>query len=329
MMLWHARLPPLVRQTFMCMGTLVTISIAPGQRQRRAEAEAAIGEVRRILAEFSHDWWAWGRGALGLFNRRLAEGRAAPVSSSMRPLFTRAWEMRQATGGLFEPRIAALVRLWGFDDVARTRSAPPSPEEVSTAVAALRRAPPYSGNGAYGPAPGVGWDFGGIAKGYIADVALSVLRERGFPDATLDAGGNLAVRGTRGHRAWRIGIRNPRGGGSSLLVTLEATDEAVNTHGDDQRYFEHNGRRYAHLLDPATGTPSQGLRSLTVVHADGTLAEAGGAALYVAGTDRWPQLARKLGITQVMAVTDDGSVWATPQLAARLKPEAGVEVRVA
>jgi len=147
---------------------------------------------------------------------------------------------------------------------------------------------------------------------------------------TSASGGNVAVRGVRGDRPWRIGIRNPRVTEDSplLLAALDTHDESVNTHGDDQRFFDYEGRRYSHILDPLTGAPAQGLRSLTVVHKDGTLAEAGGAALFVAGEQGWPALARQLGITQVMVVTDDGRVLATPSLAARLRMQTGVELQV-
>jgi len=239
---------------------------------------------------------------------------------------------------LFDPRVASLVKLWGFHDMAALRDEPPPAAQVETALRAMRNAPTYDGGGVYGPAPGVGWDFGGIGKGWIVDICLERLRELGFPDAIVDAGGNLAVRGARGDRPWRIGIRNPRGAvdgpaatdelPTSLLATMVARDEAVNTHGDDQRFFEHRGQRYSHILDPAIGWPAQGLRSITVVHQDGTLAEAGGAALYVAGRDGWRRLSRKLGLNQVMVVTAEGEVQATAALAARIKPENEIAVKV-
>ncbi len=326
----HLRPLPIVRQYFLSMGTHVTVTVSPGDKRRRADARAAIAEVQQMIADFGHDWWAWGGGALGNINRTLASGATATIPPDMQPLFRRAWAIHRASGGLFEPRIASLVRRWGFDDVARIRSEPPPAQDVNGLLNALRSAPDYQGGDRYGPAPEIGWDFGGIAKGYVIDCALELLRARGFGDATIDAGGNVAVRGVRGDRPWRIGIRNPRVTEDSplLLAALDTHDESVNTHGDDQRFFDYEGRRYSHILDPLTGAPAQGLRSLTVVHKDGTLAEAGGAALFVAGEQGWPALARQLGIAQVMVVTDDGRVLATPTLAARLRMQTGVELQI-
>lgn len=332
MKMWRMRLTPLVKLGFFAMGTQVSVTLSTGgSRARREGAAEAIAEVERLMQDFGRHWWAWGDGALAQINAQLGAGRRADIPPSMRELFARAWGLRQATGGLYEPRIAALVKLWGFHDMAALRDAPPDAGSVQGLLEALRSAPSYDGGASYGPAPNVGWDFGGIGKGWIVDAALALLRERGYSDAIVDAGGNLAVRGARGERPWRVGIRDPRSAdpeAPGLLASLVARDEAVNTHGDDQRYFDHQGRRYAHILDPHTGCPTSGLRALTVVHADGTLAEAGGAALFVAGREHWRRLARKLGLHQVLVVTDEGEVQVTPGFAARAKPEGETQFRV-
>lgn len=314
--------PPLLERQFLAMGTAVLVTVAIGREARRAEAERALAEVHKLLLEFGREGWAWGSGALAQFNRGLQRGSAAVVPEALHPLFERAWAIHRASDGLFEPRLGALVRLWGFDEMTRLRSSPPPPAQIEACMAALRAAPAFEGGWHYGPAPGIAWDLGAIGKGYIADLALDWLAHRGFGDAMVNAGGNVAVRGSRGDRPWAIGIRDPRQPGE-ILALLEAGDESVVTHGDEQRSFEWQGRRYSHLLHPHSGWPAQGLRSLTVVDRDGTLADGGGAALFVAGGAAWPALAKKLGIRQVLAVDEDGRLWASEALAARLSPEAG------
>ena len=307
-----------VSEQFPAMGTLVGVTIVCARHQRIAAGEG-IALVRARIASFGVEAWAWGPGALACFNRELAQGGPGIIPPALRPLFERAWRLRQASGGLFEPRIAQLVRLWGFDDFVRLRAEPPPQQDIDLLLAALRCAPAYDGGASYGPAPDTGWDLGAIAKGWIVDQCLDQLAAQGYANACIDAGGNLAVRGGKGRRAWRIGIRDPRADDpQQLLASLEARDEAVITHGDDQRYFIHQGQRYAHVLDPVSGWPVRGLRALTVVHADATLADGGGAALFAAGREGWRLLAERLGITQVLAVNEDGSVDTTPELAARL-----------
>lgn len=312
----------------MAMGTFVTVTLIVEPRGRMA-ADRVLAGIENELLQFGRDAWAWGNGVLADFNRRLASGLRAEVPGRLRPLFEQAWAVHRLSGGLFEPRIASLVRLWGFDDVARIRSQPPDAIEIDTLFAALRGAPGFDGGTHYGPACKVGWDFGGIAKGYIVDHILNGLRRRGYGNASLDAGGNLAVRGHRNERPWRVGIRDPRNSPTPrLLATLDASDEAIITHGDDQRYFEFDGKRYSHLLDPRSGWPAQGLRSLTVVHRDATIADAAGGALFVAGTGGWRALAAKMKIDQVLVLTDRDELIATETLAARLRAaEGGTRLR--
>ena len=327
---WYAPSAHLVQREFLAMGTRISVSVRVSSGQSDAEAGAAIDAMKASMLDFGKSWWAWGNGDLAAINHELSAGHAAAIPAAMQPLFARAWQLHLASEGRFEPRIGALVRLWGFDDIARLRSSPPRQSDIDAALAALRMAPAYVDGAAYGPAPGVSWDFGAIAKGFVVDAALDQLRDAGFADALVDAGGNLAVRGAPGApgaRPWRIAIRDPRTQ-SKFLAQLDARDEAVNTHADDQRFFESDGRRYGHILNPATGWPARGLDSVTVVHRDGALADAGGLVLFVAGRDGWRAMARKLELDQVLVVDEDGHAYATEKLARRLQPESGMKLNV-
>jgi len=320
----------LIDQRFLAMGTEISVKLVCGHRSQRNDALLAIQSVTELMHAFSREAWAWGDGALSKFNSALSAGGTPKVPYGLRELFTKAWKIHQQSGGLFEPRVAKLVRLWGFDDVARLRESPPTSSEIETLLRALSAAPNFTGAMYYGPAPNVSWDFGGIGKGYIVDKALDILRKHQFGDAVVDAGGNLAARGAHHSRPWRVAIRDPRSSQDPrrLLASLEVFNEAVITHGDDQRYFEFEGRRYSHILHPKTGVPVQGFRSLTVVHSDATLADAGGAALFVAGPDSWRALAKRLDIDQILIAKDNGIIQATSALARRLSAEPDVRIEV-
>ncbi|MBA4284609.1 MAG: hypothetical protein C0434_03645 [Xanthomonadaceae bacterium] len=307
------------RQRFLAMGTEVMVTVA-ADRRSKAAVERAMNEARHLLIDFGRDAWAWGEGALAQLNRRQAEGHPVVIPRSLHGLFVKAWEIHRSSQGLFEPRLAALVRLWGFDDPARLRSEPPAAAEIAVLRAALAEAPDYDGGLHYGPAAQTGWDFGALGKGYIVDRALEGLCKAGFGDVTIDAGGHVATRGKRDNRPWRTGIRDPfeQAEQAYVLASVQPGEGSVVTHGDDQRGFEFEGLRYSHLLDPASGWPAQGLRALTVVHADGALADAAGAALFVAGPARWPALAQQLGLERVLALNADGSATVTRTLAREL-----------
>ncbi len=321
--------PLLLRQEFLAMGTQVSVSIHLATPKDRPAAAKAATAVEAFFHDFDRSWNPWGDGTLATLNQTLAAGKSIVIPSPMRALFARAWQIRELSGGRFEPRIGTLVRLWGFDDTARLPTAPPDRANIDSALAALHAAAPYDESDRYGAAIGVTWDFGAIAKGAAVDEALSRLRVDGFTDAIVDAGGNLAARGRRGERAWRIAIRHPRAElGQRFLATLDVGDEAVNTHGDYERYFEYQGQRYCHILDPETGVPARGFESVTVVHADATLADAGGAALFVAGPEHWRELARRLGLDQVVTVDAQGQVTATATLARRLQLTPGITAKI-
>jgi FAD:protein FMN transferase len=100
----------------------------------------------------------------------------------------------------------------------------------------------------------------------------------------------------------------------------------VITSGDYERWFEHGGRRYHHLLDPRSGVPASGLQAVTVVAASGALADAASTALFIAGPDAWREAARSMGVDRVFVVDGDGRVRVTAALAGRMRFADGVEV---
>jgi thiamine biosynthesis lipoprotein len=147
--------------------------------------------------------------------------------------------------------------------------------------------------------------LGGIAKGYALDRAGEVLREAGFSSFLLQAGGQVLMEGRRGDRHWRVGIRDPRGGPDDYFATLDAENVSVSTSGDYESYFILDGRRYHHILDPHTGWPAEGIRSVTIVAADATLADALSTAVFVLGPEVGMDVVE--GLTGVEAVIVDAA----------------------
>jgi thiamine biosynthesis lipoprotein len=133
--------------------------------------------------------------------------------------------------------------------------------------------------------PGVRINLGGIAKGYVVERAAAMLRERGVENALLNAGGDTRVIGDRRGQPWIVGIRHPRVEGE-VVTRLPLVDEAISTSGDYERYFEENGRRYHHILNPATGRPTEGILTVTVIGPDGTLTDGLDTAIFVLGVEK-------------------------------------------
>jgi thiamine biosynthesis lipoprotein len=174
--------------------------------------------------------------------------------------------------------------------------------------------------------PEVRIDFGGYAKGYALDRAADILRDAGIRNALVNVGGNILALGRRGDTPWRVGLEDPRGpaGEAHLLGTIELADgEAIGTSGDYRRYYVVDGKRYAHIIDPRSGYPATGVRSVTVVVSPrpgaGALSDAASKPLFIAGASGWREAAEKLGITQALLVDDEGRLHVTPELAQRLQ----------
>ncbi len=325
LLLWQRQAPqdPLVRRELFSMGTLVQISILPPAGQAGAETDALVNRITRDLQSFHQRWAPTGEGELGRLNDALAGAPAATIPVALRDDLDAAGALCRRSGGRFDPAIGALVRLWGFDDEAHFRSTPPDQAVLAAVLAAghsLCSARIENGTIHFDTAGAV-LDFGAAAKGRGVGLAIGALRAAGVRSAIVNAGGDLQVLGDRGDRPWRIGIRHPRPTAAQpVLATLNLADgEAVFTSGDYERYFEHAGQRYHHLLDPGTGQPAGGMSSATVVSTDPWLADAASTALFVAGPEAGDEVMMAMGIRHYLWVATSGERHVSPALAARLK----------
>lgn len=313
-------------RTLVAFGTLVDIQIYGAEPKR---AQAALDAVEDEFEYMHRTWHAWQPSALGRVNTLLATTEWFSVAPSIRPLIIRATALSRASDGLFNPAIGNLVDLWGFHQDGPPSGPPPTPQEVAAAVAQRPSMTDLELDGIRlrSRNPGVSLDFGAFAKGYGIDRTIELLRQFGIRNAIINAGGDLRAIGRHGERRWRIGIRKPRGTGILASVAID-DGESVFTSGDYERYFEHEGTRYHHILDPRTGYPATGVTSVTVIHDQADAADAAATALFVAGLEGWQKVARTMGIRYVMLVDTSGKVYMNPAMAERIQIEADVDVTV-
>ncbi|HKJ77216.1 MAG TPA: FAD:protein FMN transferase [Gammaproteobacteria bacterium] len=298
-------------------GTLVEITL---RDVTAAKGREAIARIREEFQRMHREWHAWEPGPLVDLNRAIAEGRDAEVPASIIPLIARSKTLYERSDGLFNPAIGGLLDLWGFQANEPPDGPLPPREEIEAWVAkdpgmddlTLRDGVLHSDN------PAVQLDFGAFAKGYAVDIAIEHLREMGVENAIVNAGGDLRAIGSKGGEPWRIGVRHPQGDG--VLAAIEVSgDEAVFTSGNYERFREHEGVHYMHILDPRTGMPVKDVTSVTVIHDNGAEADAAATALVVAGEKDWNRIARKMGIRLVMLVVDDGTVYMNPAMRERVE----------
>ncbi|MCW9033399.1 MAG: FAD:protein FMN transferase [Rhodospirillales bacterium] len=300
------------KETVYVFGTLVEFVI------RGVEKEVAQKAITEIDQEFQHmhkDWHAWKPGELTNLNQALARGEAMAVSPFLLPLIVQAKEHYRISDGLFNPAIGALISAWGFHrDELPKGSLPPLDK-----IKALATTHPsmddiqISGNLVSSTNKNVHMDFGGFAKGVALDRAVNRLREMGIKSAVVNAGGDLNTLGSAGDRPWKIGIRHPVNWGVIASVEMRE-DENLYTSGNYERYREHEGIKYAHILHPETGMPVNHIVSASVIHKDGGLADAAATALTVAGPENWHRIAKKMGIKFVLLVDEKGTVYLNPAM---------------
>lgn len=279
--------------------------------------DAALASVMRGLQHIHAQWNAWKPGELGRINQAFREGRSARVTPALLATIRSAARLERASAGLFNPGIGGAVRAWGFhDDVMRDGARP-----AAATLAAWRDAAPslaqieMRGDRVASRNPRLQLDFGAYAKGVAIDRALDEFAARGQGDALVNLGGNLGAMGATG---WQIGIRDPFGEGLVASVVTQGR-EAVVTSGSYERFRVLDGERCTHILDPFSAAPAAGLVSVTVLHRSAALADAAATALLVAGPQRWRAVARRLGVTQVLAIGPDGRGVASASLLPRLQ----------
>jgi len=311
-------------------GTIAQIAVVDADAKR---AQAAVG---RVFAEFDRmhrDLHAWKPGELVALNQAIARGESRiHTTPEIAALILQAQSLAARSGDLFNPAIGRLVGLWSFH-----RDKPGGPVPAAWDIAQLVVAHPcmsdvrVDGDEVTSINPSVQLDFGGYAKGYALDRAAGLLREEGISNALVNVGGNALALGRHGARPWRVALDTPRGSG--LLATLDLdSGEAVGTSGDYRRYYEIDGKRYSHIIDPRTGYPVGGVESVTVLVPGGgragALSDAASKPIFIGGKGGWREVAARMGVSRAMLVDSDGIVHITPELRARLRFGDRVQVTV-
>lgn len=273
------RQPRLVRRTLPVMGTIAELAVLHRDpRHAHAAMDAAMAElqwVERTMTRFAPT------SDVGRANTGAAH-EAVTVTPATARVVAEALAWAEASGGAFDPALGATTALW---DVAHRHEPPPPATVARLAGRALWRCIEV---GHRGPADvlrfhdrDVQVDLGAIAKGYGVDRAAEALRAWGIAHALVNVGGDLYAVGTAADGdPWQVGVRDPDDP-AGILVQLPVADAAIATSGTYEQYFRHGGRRYHHLMDPATAAPrATAMRSLTV-RADRCLdADAAATALF-------------------------------------------------
>ena len=279
--------------TGMTMGTTYTVkAVEAGRDLPRATIADTIFAIDKVyMSTYAPD------SELSRFNR-WASQEAFPLSQDTLAVFAIALEVSRQSGGAFDVTVGPLVSAWGFGP---EESAPPD----EAALPALRERvgydklliDPVAGTAAK-ERPDIYCDLSAVAKGYAVDAVARLLDAQGYKNYMVEVGGEVRTAGkNRFGEAWQIAVEKPVGEGRSVQRIVPLSGQAVATSGDYRNFYEKDGLRLSHTIDPRTGRPvSHGLASVSVIHAECAWADAYATALMVLGPDEGYRFAVDHGI---------------------------------
>src|SRR5580765_979549 len=307
--------PVVVKRAQMQMGTLVSITVvARNEAVAQAAATAGFAEIRR-LEELLSTWIATSE-----LSRVNASAGIKPihVSTETLTIVQRAMQAAEMTDGGFNIAIGPAVEAWRVTDGQRI---PTESEldalrplvDLQAVHVDVREQTIYLGKA------GMRIDVGGIGKGYAADQAVEALRRAGAIAGVVALSGDIKTFGRLpGGKMFPIGIQHARKNGS-VLAWIDLQDEAISTAGDYERFFERDGVRYHHILDPRTLQPARSCQSVTVVAREGVWADGLDTGIFVMGVELGMQLVEALPDVEAIIVDAEGHVHVSSGLRDRIR----------
>ncbi len=282
------------RQSF-ALDTVITITTNEKDSDKISGAFSLLNEYEKIFSRTNPE------SRLYLLNNGSAD-----ISDDIADVLTFSLRMSRLTGGAFDVTVAPLVDLWNVKE----RKTPPTKAEIEEALTLV-------GYNEVSVNPlnlsSRQLDMGAVAKGYIADKVADTFRKSGIKKAIIDLGGNVVLIGE-----YKVGIRDPFNP-DDVFATITVKDKSAVTSGAYQRYFEYDGKRYHHIIDPRTGYPSDsGVASVTVISPSSMQADALSTSIFILGKDSI-SLCDEFPDTDAFIIMEDGSVITTENFEEKYK----------
>ena len=297
------------------LDTYVTITVVSDSRDA---ADKAIDNAFDVIEKFGYlvNFFS-DKSELSAINRNagIHEVRVSPETLD---IIEKALYVSEKSGGAFDPTIGTETRLWDF--VKKIR---PSDAEVKKNLPLVN----YRNiiidkdkSTVFLKKKDMLLDLGGIAKGYAADLAVQALKKAGIKSGLVAVAGDIMAFGLKpDKKPWVVGIKNPRQKNSDdeIIAKLPLSDRGISTSGDYERYFIIDGKRFHHLLSPATGYPAYSCQSASVITGEGAMNDAFSTALFILGPEKGLELATEMGM-DAMIIDDKGAIHTTAGLQRKL-----------
>lgn len=285
------------------MDTVVTITAVGEKKEVEGPIDAVFLEIERLEALMS----SFKEGSDVDRINKSSGIKSVKVEGDVLNVIQKAKKVSQITDGAFDITIGPLTNLWGLgikEDYI------PSQEEIQKAVSLVdfKKIIIKSKTEIYLERKGMAIDLGGIAKGYVADRGVEVLKEKGIKAGIVAVAGDIRVFGKRPDgKPWHIGIRDPREEGK-ILATVDLEDSSISTSGDYERFFIKDGVRYHHIIDPKSGYPAQGCQSVTIISEKGVAVDALATGVFVLGPEKGMRLIEEIEGVEGIIVNPHGEI---------------------
>jgi thiamine biosynthesis lipoprotein len=309
--------PRLITRAHPSMGSELRVTLWSADEASADKALTAVfAEVDRLDALLS----VW-KADSDVLRINAAAGKT-PVSVSRETIdaLLAARQVSQWTSGKFDVTFGALSDVWKFDH--------DKDERVPTAAELAARIPlidyqkvviDETASQVLITYPGMRIHLGGVGKGYAVDRVAGILRQHGFQHFMVQFGGDLYVAGQPGADSWRLGISDPRGPVGDSFAAVELRDATLSTSGDYERFFIKDGRRFHHILDPSTGQPARGCRSVSIVTKTAAMADGLSTGVFILGPHAGMELVERLPDVEAVIVTDQNEVLISTGLRGRVQ----------
>lgn len=314
----HADLVHL-RRDLRVMGTdLIVEAYGPSSSHVATAVSEAIVELQRVEDVMT----SWRDSPLMKLNTRAGLG-PQEVALELAQIVGRGLELGRLTEGAFDITFAGVGNLWDFQRYPPTV---PSPKKIEAALLLVgyERVTVNPVDATVDLPAGTKVGLGGMAKGYGVDRAMDVLMEHGIQHGVVDAGGDMKVLGLENGMPWEIAIKHPRVRDWAIAI-LKISNQTVVTSGDYERFFEVDGKRYHHILDPRTGYPATGCMSATVVSPSAEYGDALATAICVMGSKKAEKLVAQLPHVEALWVDMKGDVHVSDGLRGALTSRQGAK----
>jgi FAD:protein FMN transferase len=288
--------PEKISRTKILMGTVVDIQVRNGDEEAASAAmEAAFNEIKRVEVIFSSmDKEGY------IYNINESADSVIPTMGELNTILQASKQLNHLTKGAFDISLQNLIELWGFEK----KPVLPTEADIKNALMSAGWDNLEIQNGNIVKRNNVRLNFGAIAKGYAVDRAVDVLLKHGITDALIDAGGEIKATGGD----WRVGVQDPDGI-DRLLYILDLKGKSVATSGDYEQYFEKDGKKYHHILNPFTGYPGDKCKSVTIISDENYFADGLATGVFIMGPEEGLVLVEQIEGTEALIIDNQGKTW--------------------